>query len=371
VVLPGGSETPQELDAGEIDLPAAAASAEWFKPNPGQTAFFRTLYTETMINALKEPLRTKKLQARDRFGVVNDVFAATEAGLTGSGTALRLVEALRNEPDYLVWGAVTSGFASLSAIVEDEPLREELDRFGLWLVGPNVRRLGWDAKDGESVFDTLMRPLVIQQAIRFDDGAVTDEAKRRFELYLKGEAVDPDLRPAVFYAAARHGGEREFDALLEHYRAEESPQVKMSLLAAMGRFHDPKMIDRFLEFGISPDVRPQDIYVVMAWGFRNRKGRDATWSFMKKNWELFLSRYGGGGHMIDRFPAYAADGFATHKMAGEIKEFFVSHPHPATKRPTAQAFEAVELKADWYARDKALIEAFLADHKNARALRPI
>ncbi len=358
-VLADGSETEQVLMEHEVDLPAEAVAAEWFKPNPGQTAFFRTLYTEPMISALEAPLRDKKLQTRDRFGVVNDVFAATAAGQTSSLVALKLVAALRNEPDYLVWSAVTGGFASLLSVVEDEPLRERLEKFGLWLVEPNIVRLGWEPQPGETPFDTLMRPLVLQQAVRFEEPVVTAEAKARFEAYLRGSAVDPDLRPVVLYAAARHGGAREFDAIQARYLTEESPQVKMSLLAALGRFHDPAIIQRFLDFGISPEVRAQDIFMVLAWGFRNRKGRDGTWAFMKKRWELFLARYGGGGHMLERFPSYAADGYATHEMAAEIKEFFESHPHPGTKRPTAQAIESVELKADWYDRDKDKIVAFL------------
>jgi aminopeptidase 2 len=312
-----------------------------------------------MIDALGAPLRDKKLLSRDRFGVVSDVFAATEAGLTDSMVALKLVVAMREESDYVAWNAVSGGFGSLAAIVEDDVLRERLDQFGLWLVAPNVARLGWESKEGESAFDTLMRPVVLQQAVRYDEEAVTAEAMRRFETFVQGVPLDPDLRPAVLYAAARHGGAREFNVILERYRAEESPQMKMSLLSALGRFRTPKLIDRFLDLGISPDVRPQDIFMVLAWGFRNREGRNATWAFVKKHWDLFMTRYAAGGHMLERFPTYAGMGFATHKMAAEIDEFFTTHPHPGTKRPTAQAVEGVNLKADWYDRDKDKIAAFL------------
>jgi aminopeptidase N len=148
---------------------------------------------------------------------------------------------------------------------------------------------------------------------------------------------------------------------LERYRKEASPQVKISLLSALGRFRKPKLVERFLELGLSEDVRPQDLYIVMAWGFRNRDARDKTWAWTKDNWDLFIKRYGAGGHMIERFPTYASSGFASHTMAEEIKTFFEAHPHPATKRPTAQAVEAVELKADWYDRDKLKIRSFMAE----------
>jgi puromycin-sensitive aminopeptidase len=346
-----------EQDAG--DLPEAVVQSEWFKPNPGQTGFYRSLYTEPMIKALAEPLAKKTLPAVDRYGVVSDVVATTEAGLTDSTVALEMIAALREETDYVVWGGVTGGLGSIEAVVEDEPLRDQIDRFGHWLVQPNAARLGWEIQEGEPVFDTLMRPLVLQQAVRFDDEDITRQSRKLFKQYLEGQAISPDLRPVLLYAAARHGETDEFEAILDRYRQEQSPQVKISYLSALGRFRKPKLIDRFLELGLSDDVRPQDIYIIIAWAFRNREARHKAWTWMKDNWDEWIRRYGAGGHMLERFPLYASSGFATHDMAHEIGEFFDGHPHPATKRPTQQAVEAVELKADWYDRDKLKIQNFM------------
>jgi aminopeptidase N len=209
-----------------------------------------------------------------------------------------------------------------------------------------------------------MRPLVLQQAVRFDDEAVTREALKRFEDFLAGRPLDPEVRPAALSAAARNGGAREFEAILERYRTEKSPQLRMSLLGTLARFRKPELIDRCLELGLSPDVRPQDIYIVLAWSFRNRNARERTWTWVKAQWGEFVKRYGDGGKMLDRFPLYAGMAFATHQMAAEIGEFFTSHPHPSTERTTSQAVESVELKADWFDRDKDRIEAFLTSWKN-------
>jgi puromycin-sensitive aminopeptidase len=363
--IPWGAQTddketkPLLVETHAADLPAEVIASNWFKPNPGQTGFYRSLYTEPMIKALSGPLMDGTLSATDRFGIVSDVVATTEAGLTDARVALELIAALREETNYTVWGGVSGGLGSIEATVEDEDLRDKLDAFGKWLVQPNVKRLGWTAREGETAFDTLMRPLVLQQAVRFDDDDVTREARKQFKAYLEGQPVDPDLRAVLLYAAARHGESDEFDAILERYRTEQSPQVKISLLSALGRFRKPRLIDRFLDLGLSEDVRPQDIYIVMAWSFRNRDGRDKAWAWMKDNWDEWIRRYGAGGHMLERFPLYAASGFATHEMAKEIGDFFDGHPHPATKRPTQQAVEAVELKADWYDRDKLKIATFL------------
>ncbi len=359
VLLPGGGETEPTLLIAPQELPEAAMKADWFKPNPDQTSFFRTQYTPGMIEALSEPLRLKELGAKDRFGVVSDVLATTEAGRTDSVTALKLIAMLRDESDYVVWNAVSGGLGGVLGVMDSEEARPDIDAFGLWLVQPNVARLGWEAKPDEPVFDTLMRPMVLQLAVRFDDPSVTAEAQKRYQGYLGGAELDPELRSSVLYAAARHGGAKEFQEILERYRVEQSPQVKMTLLATLGRFRTDEQIQAFLDLGLSDDVRPQDFYMILAWGFRNRHGRDATWKYLKKHWNALVKRYGAGGHMLERFPVYAAMGFATHEMAKEIKEFFAANPHPAIGRPTAQAVESVELKADWRERDYEAVLDFL------------
>src|SRR5262249_2334307 len=106
---------------------------------------------------------------------------------------LALVAAARAEPDYVVWGAVSSGLGSLLGTVEEEGMRQRLEEFGRWLVQPNLARLGWEAKKDDSPFDTLMRPMVLRQAVRFDDPATVAEAKHRFQQWESGRELDPNL----------------------------------------------------------------------------------------------------------------------------------------------------------------------------------
>jgi puromycin-sensitive aminopeptidase len=359
-LLANGKETAQLLvEEAAADLPEAVTRSPWFKPNPGQTAFYRTLYTEPMIEALTKHLKDGALVATDRFGVVSDVFATVEAGLLDSNVGLQLTAALREETDYVVWGAVTGGFMSIVGMTEDDALRERLEAFGKWLVQPNLKRLGWEKLEGEPAFDTLMRPIVLQQAVRFGDEDVTHEARKRFKHYLEGGPLNPDMRSVVLYAAGRYGDKDDYDAMLERYRAEENVQTKLSLLAGLGRFRKKNLIEHYLAFGLSDDVRAQDIYLVIAHSFHNREARVMAWAWLKENWDVLVKRYGAGGHMIERFPVYAASAFATHEMAEAIREFFAAHPHPSITRPVAQAVEAVELKADWYQRDQDKIARFM------------
>jgi len=67
-IVAGGTETEQELIT-EASSPVAEAivSSDWFKPNPGQTAFTARCTLKPMIEALRPALHERSLAAADRF----------------------------------------------------------------------------------------------------------------------------------------------------------------------------------------------------------------------------------------------------------------------------------------------------------------
>ena len=81
-------------------------SGEWIKLNPGQTAFYRIRYDHDSLERLHDALRNATISAADRFGIISDLYATTQAGLTTSDMALGVTADLRGEADYVVWSAL-------------------------------------------------------------------------------------------------------------------------------------------------------------------------------------------------------------------------------------------------------------------------
>lgn len=342
------------------------AAGKILKANAGQSAFLRLRYDADAMARLLPLMESRELGVIDRFGIISDLYATAHSGLTSSLLALEATAALAHEPDYTVWQSLSGGFEALSDTVEDEALRKRLDSFGRQLVAPNLDRLGWVPAKDEPYFDSLMRPMILQQAIRFGDTATIDAARSRFEDLLQGQAVPADLRPAVYYGVAYAGDELDFDALLARYREETIPQERMRLLGALCRFRKPDLMRRALELTFSDDVRSQDIIFVLAWCTTNRDGRDQAWSFIKQQWPRLLKQFGGGGHMLESIPVYLGQSFASVAAADDIEAFFAARPHPAITRPVRQATETIRLKAAWFARDRQAIEGFLDDQLKNR-----
>jgi len=142
-----------EPDATTVTLPAGKI----LKANAGQSAFLRIRYDEAAIAQLLPLMERQELSVIDRYGIIGDLYATAQSGLSSSRLALDATAALAREPDYTVWQSLSGGFEALIDTVEDDSLRQRLNDFGHQLVAPNLARLGWSPTVD---FDGLVRLLV-------------------------------------------------------------------------------------------------------------------------------------------------------------------------------------------------------------------
>jgi puromycin-sensitive aminopeptidase len=230
---------PTLLTGTSASRPAALKDVAWFKPNPGEQGFWRSLYDQHLLKQLKPALESQLLPAADRYGVISDMWAVVAAGHTDTAVALEMVATLRSEPDYFVLVALLNGFGDMLAIVEDEALRDQLKIFGRWLVRGHYERLGWQARATDSHFDILLRAAILMAAVKFEVTGASDEAQRLFVDYARGGSLDANVRAAVLYGVAHRGGVAEYEQLLALYRRETAPQARQAQLVNLGRFQDP------------------------------------------------------------------------------------------------------------------------------------
>ena len=358
-LLPSGETSKKLVNLGSEP---AGDIALGVKLNPGQAGFYRVKYDLQKIQTLTPMISGKTLPPADRFGIVSDVYAAVGTGLTDSATALAMTAALRDENDYVVWRALLGGYMELFELQPYGELYTQSKQFGRWLMQNSISRLGWDVIENESYFDSLMRPMVLSQAARFDDLGTIAEAKKRFGLYKTDpNSINPDLKGAMLAAVARIGEAAEFSDILELYKHETNPQDKLRLLISLCKFQIPDLAARSLELSMNINlVRPQDCISMIASNLLNRHSAPQTWSFIKQHWVELVNRFGGGGHVLDHIPIYLGMAFSDYETAENIRLFFEQNPHPTITRPVSQAIEMIIKKADWFERDKDNIEKYFS-----------
>lgn len=188
---------------------------DWVKFNVGTVGVYRVQYSESMLQSLLPAVQSKKLPPLDRLNILDDLFALVGAGKVSTVHALKVIEAYKDDDDYVVWAAVCSCLAKLNSILSWTDFQEAYHEWGRRLLVNIHSKVGWEKKPDESHTDTLLRSLVLNMLIGFNDPAVFAEAKRLFEAHANKTMVIPaDIRSSVYAAVAKQADEKLFSTML-------------------------------------------------------------------------------------------------------------------------------------------------------------
>ena len=129
----------------------------------------------------------------------------------------------------------------------------------------------------------------------------------------------------------------------------------------MGKTRDPILIERYLDFAFSGQVRSNNVLYVFVTLAGNLHAREQMWQFVQKNWESkILKMYEGSHAMLAYMVALPLRGFCTRAKADEGEAFFKLHPVKEATMKLEQVLESIRSKASWLERDgKELADFFL------------
>lgn len=275
----------------ETSITIDAKPDEWIKINWGQAGFYRTRYSPSLLKKLEKPIASQEIPAADRLCIIGDAFALCRAGMIDCSDFLELVKIYHKEPHYSVWDQISTCFSFFDATLAEEKFYPEFQKFTSQIFGPLLDRLGWDAKDNESHLDSMFRALAINRLAAANNPAAIQEAQRRFQKYIEPGSkykIAPDLRFPIYKMVVKNGGEKEFNQIVELYRKTDMAEEKQRTLAALCYAEDENLIHKALDFALSNEVRPQDIYIPIAHSSMNPKARNIQWKVMYLSNRKFL-----------------------------------------------------------------------------------
>ena len=237
----------------ELDLPA-----DWAVVNAGALGYYRVRYSPELLAALHRGMMTH-LSAVERFGLVNDAWAATLAGIVSLADYLELIDQMADESDVNVWTTMIASFHQLQRILDDDQCERLADRLEA-VLSPAVARLGWTVRPGEGELESQLRgDLIGALGILANDAATQDRARVLFAEYeINSESVDRNVIPALVAILSHTGGTAEYEKFFARFENAQTPQEETRYLFALANFADAGLIDRTLELTISGAVRTQN-----------------------------------------------------------------------------------------------------------------
>ncbi len=359
VLTPGLRPDFTYMGRRRMTISVLASASDWVKLNPEQSGFYRVAYSDDLFDRIVRAIRSEKLGAIDRLGFLDDTFALARAGYISTPCAFTALSAYSQEKDYSVWQVIAGAWNSIEQIFGESETCVAIETLAQGFFGSILDRCGWDKKPDDGHLDILLRSLAIRNAGGFGDSDAICEAKKRFEGFVAGGELDPDIRGAVYALVAENGGLREFDSLVKLYDAADFHEEKIRVIRALGSFKNQEVLKAALVLGLSEKMRKQDLPILVIGMSGHKAARETAWNFVKENWKTLLERYENGGLTLLQYFVEVPSGFADAAHLEDVKLFFKTNRIPGAKRTIRQVLERISSNIAWRERDAKAVSDWL------------
>lgn len=340
-------------DELRLSLPS---QPEWVVVNAGGHGFYRVRYTQELLDRLTANLQGN-LSAVERFNLVNDTWAAAQAGLVPMTTYLELLRLFQDEIDHNVWTAILGSSHYLYRLL-DAPQRPALQAFFRNLLNPIVRKLGWEPQAGEHELISQVRgELIGALGTLGDDKEIQAEARSRYEQYKKDHtSVDRNVIPALVSILAYTSGAAEYEEFTNNFKTAKTPQEETRYLFALAAFRPADLFERTLQLTINGEVRTQNAPYLMRSILLNVERRERAWAFLKEHWDEMGKQY--PDNSIVRM-CEGVVSLVTQELEAEVIDFFGTHPVKQGAKTMEQHLEKLRVAVACKQREAANIEGYL------------
>lgn len=362
---------PDTLETESIEIPGYAAllaeNKTALRLNTENTAHYITDYQGDLLDAVLADL--VELDNTSKLQIVQERRLLAEAGHISYADLLPVLDKLAKEESYLVVSAVSQVISALERFIDEGTEAETAFKaLVAKLARHNYDRLGFEAKDGESDEDELVRQLAISMMIRSNDAEASQVASQIFAAHQENLAGLPAaIRSQVLINEMKHHETKDLLALyLDTYTHATDAVFKRQLAAALAYSTDADNIqtliaswkDKFV-------VKPQDLSAWYNHFLSHQATQETAWSWARENWSWIKAAL-GGDMSFDSFVILPAHVFKTQQRLAEYKEFFEPQLSDlALSRNIGMGIKEIAARVDLINREKAAVEAVVLQYGKA------
>jgi puromycin-sensitive aminopeptidase len=322
------------LEAGGLEHQLAHPGA-MVVANAGSAGFVRTFYDDELRARLLEQAALA-LTPGERYGLVDDAWAAVVSGEAPVSSFLDLVSGFAWETAPSVWHAIITGLSWCDRFVDGEP-REEFRQFVRALVRPALDRLGWEPDGAEGDLDRALRGDLFQALGVLGNDPATQAKAREIEARSRsGAPTVPAVAAAAVDVVAFVGGPAEYDAFRAYMDEAPTPQEQARYRYALVGFRSAALMQRTLELATSDAIRPQDAPFVLSRAERNRDLGEMAWRFVRDHWDELVPRFAPSNVIT---LALGATSLTTTEQVADVQRFFAEHDISQSHKSLVQMME--------------------------------
>jgi aminopeptidase N len=328
--------------------------------NAGGAGYYRVGYQPEAVGSLASAAETQ-LTPGERIGLQNDLWASVRVGREPVGDYLAFAQGLEADRNRAVLENVLAHLNYIGHYLVTDSDREN---YRTWLrnfLTPLMKDVGWEPKPGESDEQRTLRTRVFS-ALGYDarDPEALAEARKIADKAIADpNSVDHELAGAAVPLAALNGGAEYYDKVMTAMKETKSPELYYSYFLTLPQFTDAKLLERTLDFSISPEVRSQDALQLVTGVLSNPAGQQLAWGFIRQHWSE-LEKAGGpfaGAQVVG-----ATSTFCDSGLRDQVTEFFTAHKVEAAERTYKQSLERINNCVSLKEQQEPQLASWLGQH---------
>jgi len=337
--------------------------SNWVLVNAGATGYYRVGYQPDAVRALANDAEAK-LTPAERIALQADIWASVRVGREPVGDYLAFAQGLQSDRNRAVLEDVLWRLGFIGQYLVSDSDREAYRAWLRQFLTPAMKELGWEPRPGESDETKILRarlfsalgydardPEALAQARRIADKALADPS-----------SVDRELATGALALAALNGNAAFYDKLMAAVKTQKSPEEYYMYLLTLPRFTDPKLLQKTLEYSISPDVRSQDVLRLVTDALANPDGQQLAWDFIRQHWTELEK---AGGPFASAQVVGETSDFCDTGLRDQVTEFFTAHKFAAAERTYRQSIERINNCVDLKSQQASQLASWLGQHGTA------
>ncbi len=337
--------------------------SSWVLANAGAAGYYRVGYQPEAVHALAHDAETE-LSPAERIALQSDIWASVRVDREPVGDYLAFAQGLASDQNTPVLQDMLGHLNYIGEYLVNDSDRDSYRAWLRQLLEPVMKNVGWEPKPGETAEQKTLRPRVLLTLGRDarDPEALTEARKIADKALSSPSSVDHDLVFAALPVAAMNGGPDFYDKVMSAMKGSKSPEDYYNFLFTLPRFSDPSLLQRTLDFAISPDVRSQDALQLVTSVLRNPDGQKVAWDFIRQHWSELEK---AGGPFASAEVVGATSAFCDPSLKDQVTQFFNEHKVAAAERTYKQSLERINDCVDLKSEQEPQLASWLGQHGNA------
>ncbi len=329
----------------------------WVLGNAGATGYYRVGYQPEPVHDVAANAESK-LSPAERISLENDIWASVRVGREPVGDYLAFAQGLEADRNRAVLEELIGGLQYIGRNLVNNSDRDQYRAWLRHLLTPMMKDVGYIPKSGEADEQKTLRARLLR-ALAYDaqdPEALAEAGKIADQALSDPNSVDHELAGAALRSAALNGSLEFYDKLIAAIKNTKSPEEYYAYLFTLARFGDPKLLERTLEFAISPDVRSQDALQLVTAVMRNPAGEQLAWDFVRQHWS---SMEKAGGPFASAEIVGATSEFCSAGLRDQVTDFFQAHKIAAAERTYKQSIERINNCVDLKSEQESQLASWL------------